>query len=105
MLILIDGRVKGRDFLDNLRAAIAANQPERAVFEAMFPEWFPKPEQDPFAKAKRADGTYDIDEVDPSKIKWSVPASEAEAQELEEWIAARGGAVTGAQLRGDHQWH
>lgn len=90
MLMLLDRRHDAQQFVEDLRARMAANRPER--IRDLFPEWF-----DP------APGV-DVDEVDDSQVEWSVPP-EDQREELDRWIASRGtGTVSARELAGGGEW-
>jgi hypothetical protein len=91
MLMLLDRRQSAQQFVEDLRARMAANRPER--IRDLFPEWFG---EDPVT-----------DEVDDAQVEWSVPPKD-QREELDRWIAARSsGTVTGrelASLDGAGEW-
>lgn len=92
-----------RDF----RARIgAANPPE---IHALFPEYFgTKDDADEIDKqARTEDGSRDYDRIDESKIKWSVPASDEEREEIESFLSealSRTHTVTATELQEGGQW-
>lgn len=85
MLIIMDNITKAKDFADSMRARLVAAHPSSV--RSIFPEWFEA--EDPFAEAKREDGTYDIDKVDDASVNWTVPSNNRENDELERWIHQR----------------
>lgn len=85
MLLLIESRQRALAFTDNLRSLLVAQSPSSA--KDIFPEWFPK--EIAFEEARRPDGTYDIDKIPDAAVEWSTPATVAEREELEHWIAQR----------------
>jgi hypothetical protein len=84
MLMLLDRREEARRFVEDLRARLAANRPDR--IRDLFPEWFP-PTGPP----------ADALDADPAGVEWSVPPV-AERDSLDQWIAARNGVVTAREL-------
>lgn len=87
MLMILDEKQKAQDYYDNLRAISVAVHPETAPLH--FPQWF----KDKPQLAKQTE------EVNEENIEWSVPRSEAEHLEIENWIASKtSGVVTGAEL-------
>ncbi len=84
MLLLLDRREDARRFVEDLRARLAANRPDR--IRDLFPEWFPDPAP-----------PVDPLDADPAEVEWSVPP-ETERDALDRWIAARSGVVTAQEL-------
>jgi len=101
-LLLVHHRVEqARRDTDSLKRTLMGIPVDQVsdVLRRFFPEYLP--EADPFEKAKREDGTYDIDAIDPSEIKWSVPDPDTDA-EISAWIAAaERGSMSAADLDND----
>ena len=101
MLMLLDQRATGEQFVTDLKSRIVAANPSE--FPVMFPEWASsKAAQDGAQEALRPDGSYDIDKIDDSQVEWSIPTTEAENEEHERWVSARtaisGGTISAAEL-------
>ncbi len=80
VLMLLDRRHDAQQFVEDLRARMAANRPER--IRDLFPEWF------------GPDESVDPTDLDDSQVEWPVPA-EDQREEADRWIAARSaGTVT-----------
>lgn len=105
MLLLIDAKEKQQAFWKTFRSRMAAAHPGQ--LRTLFPEWFSgeekaKEQEEEFERARNTDGSYDIDKIDPTKVEWTVPATDAEREELERWINLRSaGTVTAGELEGD----
>jgi hypothetical protein len=79
--------------LDQVKALWVSSTTDKAELMAQWPEYF-----DPMETAKKEDGTYDIDQIDDSKVDWGTPGSEDEDDAISDWIAQREGSFTGADL-------
>lgn len=77
---------------DTVKGLVALGVRDRV--KEQFPEYF-----NPFEDAQRDDGSYDIDRVEGSQVKWSSAGSEDEDAELARWIAQRErGSMTAAEM-------
>lgn len=103
-LLLIDRRGEAERFVKDLRAMIVAAHPQS--FSTLFPEWVDKDKaaSEEMDKARRPDGSYDIDQIDDSKIDWAAASDEQTNEDLERWIAERiSGSVSATELE-DGGW-
>jgi hypothetical protein len=88
MLMVLEQRREATQFVEDLRARLAANHPGKV--RELFPEWFPNHQP------------ADIDEIDDSLVDWTTPGSDRENSELERWISERSaGTITAGALGGD----
>lgn len=86
--MLLDYKGDMERFISDLKSRIVASRPEE--FPTMFPEWMPKKDTaKEIELGRQHDGTYDIDKIDDTKVEWSSPATEAENEENERWLAER----------------
>lgn len=100
MVVLLDHKASGEQLIFDLKSRILAVHPQE--FSVLFPEWASQNKnQEEIDKARRPDGSYDIDKIDDSKVEWSVP-SKTEDAENERWLAERmantSGTVGAAEL-------
>lgn len=96
-LSMLDARERRTQRLDSVRLAVLSSPLQWAELEPrlrwLFPEYL-SPEA-AYRKAKKDDGSYDIDKVDDGSVEWLTPASADEDAEISAWIEQnlRGTAV------------
>lgn len=93
---MLDEVEKEQERLDRLKGLVASSTTVPERLRRLFPDYF---EDDPYEAAKQDDGTYDIDQVDPTEVEWSGPASMEDDEALSAWINEhQQGSFTGADF-------
>ena len=99
ILMMLDAHNESSSFWRQFRALLGASHPE--ILHRLFPDVFDTPDakatsaEEIDRQATTEDGGRDFDRIDQSQIRWDVPQSDAERDDLERFLAS-------ADLTGTH---
>lgn len=105
--MMLDEQASAEEWWRNFRARIGAAHPSE--INRLLPEFFgaKSAAEEIDQQARSEDGSRDYDRIDESQVEWTVPASDDEREDLEQFLSealSRTHAITASDLQEGGQW-